>query len=341
MNKTIIGIIIAVVVIVGGIYLVTRSANAPGAPSVSSNTAQQNQTAGPQGRVVFSMTDAALDMGNVVGINLAVTSIDVHNSVNGWTNVSTTPRTYDLLVLNATNQTALLADTSIQAGTYDQVRLTIDSVTIKMKDGTTKLAKLPSGVLKLHTTLVVNADKTSNINFDFLADKSLHLTGNGTYIFTPVIKTKVKGDAKVEIDASNRVSVTDGKDEGENNEGMDVNGEFKPNFQINDNQKLNIDSNNNIKVEDNQNSKAPETSNISIKNFSFDPATLSVKTGTKVTWTNNDSTSHTITSDSGSLLNSGTLAPGQSFSFTFTKDGTISYHCSIHPTMKGGVTVKE
>lgn len=252
MNKTIIGIIIAVVVIVGGIYLMTRTPDITQTTSdTGSNalsTTQQNQAAVAQGRVVFSITDAALDMGNVVGINVAVTSIDVHNNVNGWTNVSTTPRTYDLLVLNATNQTALLADTSIQAGTYDQVRLTIDSVTIKMKDGTTKMAKLPSNKLTLHTTFVVNANKTSNINFDFLADKSLHLTGNGTYIFAPVVKTKVRGDAKIEIDESNRVRVTDGKDEGENDEGMDVNGEFKSNFQIKSGEKLDVDSNGAIKI---------------------------------------------------------------------------------------------
>ncbi len=48
---------------------------------------------------------------------------------------------------------------------------------------------------------------------------------------------------------------------------------------------------------------------VSIQNFSFNPASLSVKTGTKVTWTNNDSVAHTITSDSGGLLASQTLSP--------------------------------
>lgn len=79
---------------------------------------------------------------------------------------------------------------------------------------------------------------------------------------------------------------------------------------------------------------------VSIKNFLFNPSTLSVKTGTKVTWTNNDAIAHTITSDSGSLLNSGAIAPGQSFSFTFTAPGSVSYHCAIHPMMKGSITVE-
>lgn len=78
---------------------------------------------------------------------------------------------------------------------------------------------------------------------------------------------------------------------------------------------------------------------INIKNYSFNPLTLTVKAGTKVTWVNNDSAPHTITSDSGALLNSPALSPGQSFSFTFTNPATINYHCNIHPNMKSSVVV--
>ena len=74
-------------------------------------------------------------------------------------------------------------------------------------------------------------------------------------------------------------------------------------------------------------------------NLAFNPATLTVKAGTKVTWTNNDSVLHTVTSDSGGVLGSTNIPPGQSFSFTFTAPGTVSYHCAVHPSMKGSVTV--
>ncbi len=79
---------------------------------------------------------------------------------------------------------------------------------------------------------------------------------------------------------------------------------------------------------------------IHIKNFLFDPSILTVKTGTKVTWLNDDFVPHTITSDSGNLLNSSTLSPGQSFSFTFVDSGSLSYHCEFHPMMKGTIIVK-
>jgi len=94
----------------------------------------------------------------------------------------------------------------------------------------------------------------------------------------------------------------------------------------------------------NTNTETPQTSStditINIKNFAFSPSTIIIKAGTKVTWINTDSVPHTITSDSGSLLNSQQLTSGQSFSFTFNDPGSVNYHCAIHPTMKGSVVVE-
>jgi len=84
---------------------------------------------------------------------------------------------------------------------------------------------------------------------------------------------------------------------------------------------------------------APQGVTVTISNFSFNSSVLTVKPGTAVTWVNNDSVPHTITSDSGSLLHSETLSQGKSFSFTFNTPGTYSYHCSIHPGMQGEVIV--
>jgi len=77
---------------------------------------------------------------------------------------------------------------------------------------------------------------------------------------------------------------------------------------------------------------------VDIKNFAFSPSTLTVKKGDSVTWTNNDSTTHTVTSSGN--FDSGQLAPGKTFSHTFSEAGTFSYGCSIHPSMKGTVTVQ-
>ncbi|MDQ1428685.1 MAG: hypothetical protein QOK39_2161 [Acidimicrobiaceae bacterium] len=76
---------------------------------------------------------------------------------------------------------------------------------------------------------------------------------------------------------------------------------------------------------------------VSIANFAFSPATLTIKVGTKVTWTNNDVVAHTVTFTD--VANSPVLNRGDTFSRTFTTVGTYSYICSIHPFMHGTVVV--
>jgi plastocyanin len=77
---------------------------------------------------------------------------------------------------------------------------------------------------------------------------------------------------------------------------------------------------------------------VSIQNYMFAPATLSVPVGTTVTWTNNDTVVHTSTSDV-SVWDSGPITPGQSYSYTFSRAGTFTYHCMIHPYMHGTIVV--
>lgn len=85
--------------------------------------------------------------------------------------------------------------------------------------------------------------------------------------------------------------------------------------------------------------KAPAASEVKIDNFSFTPPTLTVATGTQVTWTNGDDIPHNIVSDDKSFK-SKTLDTDEKFSFTFTKPGTYSYFCSIHPKMTGKIVVQ-
>jgi plastocyanin len=77
---------------------------------------------------------------------------------------------------------------------------------------------------------------------------------------------------------------------------------------------------------------------VSIKGFAFNPKSLTVAAGTTVVWTNNDKVAHTSTSDTG-IWDSGHIQPGKTFSHTFATAGTFSYHCNIHPSMKGSIVV--
>jgi hypothetical protein len=77
---------------------------------------------------------------------------------------------------------------------------------------------------------------------------------------------------------------------------------------------------------------------VTIKNFAFAPTTSTVHVGDTITWTNQDQVAHTATASDGSF-DTGSISQGKSGSHTFTKAGTIPYICSIHPSMKGTVTV--
>ena len=82
----------------------------------------------------------------------------------------------------------------------------------------------------------------------------------------------------------------------------------------------------------------PNAWSVSIEDFYFEPAEAAVQPGDTVTWTNEGARPHTVTADDGSF-DSGTLQPGQSFSWTFEAPGTVAYHCEIHPSMMGSVSV--
>lgn len=71
----------------------------------------------------------------------------------------------------------------------------------------------------------------------------------------------------------------------------------------------------------------------------YNPASFTVKVGQAVTWSNGDGTTHTVTSDKAGLFDSGNMASGATFSYTFTQAGTYTYYCTIHPWMKGTIVV--
>ena len=80
------------------------------------------------------------------------------------------------------------------------------------------------------------------------------------------------------------------------------------------------------------------TRDVAIPGKAYEPARITVLAGTTVTWRNGDSLNHTVTAESDAF-DSGYVAPGGSFSFTFAKQGHYAYHCLIHKFMKGSVDV--
>jgi plastocyanin len=82
---------------------------------------------------------------------------------------------------------------------------------------------------------------------------------------------------------------------------------------------------------------------VKIVDFAFNPGALTVAKGTSVTWTNTGSVGHTVTADDASFDSSNgsaaTIAVGSTFSHTFAAAGTFAYHCKVHASMHGSVTV--
>jgi hypothetical protein len=253
-NKTALWIIAGVVILIAGImYLMSRpmdteSLNKGVNGNYDSAGTAENENMEARGKAVFSVTDAAADMGEVTEIKIVISGLEAHNTANGWVTIATAPRTYSLLDLDKRNESELLAETDLQTGTYDQIRLNVDSVTVKTKNGETSEAKLPSQELKLNTKIVVSADETSSVNFDFLAAKSLHTTGSGEYVYAPVVKTETRSNSEVTIASNGVVKITGGDVDDESTIGMDVDGSLKANFEIKSGTKLDIGTDNKIKL---------------------------------------------------------------------------------------------
>ena len=82
----------------------------------------------------------------------------------------------------------------------------------------------------------------------------------------------------------------------------------------------------------------PSSTEVKVDNFAFAPQTLTVSANSTVTWVNKDDVPHVIASDQG-VFKSKALDTDDKYSYTFTKPGTYTYFCSIHPKMTGTIIV--
>src|SRR5260370_41332363 len=82
--------------------------------------------------------------------------------------------------------------------------------------------------------------------------------------------------------------------------------------------------------------RASQRHEVSISGLQFKPATLKIKAGDTVVWTNNDDRDHTVAAKDGSFK-SDNLKPGETFEHTFAKTGKFAYGYSYHPRMKGEI----
>lgn len=210
---------------------------------MSSSTSKANMQ---QGRMVFAITDAAKDLNGVTNIYLTVNSVQAHSTTEGWVTVSSAEKTYDLIALRNSGELDLAADANVSVGMYDQVRLEVTKVEVVDANGTHE-AKLPSNELKIDTDLNISNNSTATAKFDFIADESLHMTGNGEYILAPVVQVETRENADVSETSDGKVRVDNGRVKLNDKFGMDENGTVGVGVGLG-NKDLSIDDNGKIKI---------------------------------------------------------------------------------------------
>lgn len=198
------------------------------------------------GSFVLAVKDNAPDMSLFGKVELTVSNISIHNAgTDSWIVLSNQQQQFDLLELQ--NVQALLANKDLNAGTYNQLRFSIDSVSVDY-NGTTQEAKLPSNTLKLDTVIKIDANKTSITILDFDLNKSFHLTGNGKIIMLPVIKVVSEKDSNVEVDNNGKVQIREHGIRTDDSEiGTDLNGNTGKEIQVRNDKELEIGDNGRIK----------------------------------------------------------------------------------------------
>jgi len=150
-----------------------------------------------EGRLVLGITDD-VELGTITELNIMIDTIVLHN-VDGQKITLQVNKEFNLIELNKQNIIEELGDIRIPQGTYNLLVMNINKVTGIIDDKQEDII-LPSNSLRMPVNIIVDADKTSAIVLDFLADKSLHRTGKEKIIMAPVINLNTKRDVEVTKD---------------------------------------------------------------------------------------------------------------------------------------------
>ncbi len=195
-----------------------------------------------QGTVTFAITDKAESLDSFQNILVQLNSVSVHKENGGWVAMKNTPPLFDLLKLYHSEQSlAFLAELNLDEGTYDQFRFNIGSMVLVTKDGVYHEAKVPSKEVKLNVDLIVERGNKSALTIDIMSDKSIHVTGSGIYIFTPVMKIETRSKLEqTQVLPTGMVTLISGKTDMSVVTGMDENGDTKRDFMFDANTEFEI-----------------------------------------------------------------------------------------------------
>ena len=190
------------------------------------------------GQLMFGITDKTLPLDGISSIYITVGSVSVHHPKRGWQLVTGEPHVYDLLKLHSAPRTELMASINLPVDTYDAIRLSIDNINVVKTDKTSVQAKIPSNRLQINSNVKVFKGAVSSVLVDFLADKSMHQTGDGKIIFAPVVMIETKSETRTQItpiagSINKKVEFLGGNTNYNATIGMDITGVTRINDSIN------------------------------------------------------------------------------------------------------------
>jgi hypothetical protein len=203
---------------------------------------QKNKKPDNAGTSYIGITDATASIADVNDINMQVKGIEVHSATAGWISVASKDMSYNLLALNSSGKTELYAKAYVSAGTYDKVRVALGDVVVKHKTKGDMKATLPSKYVVISSDFKVKEKMNTSVKIDVLADKSLHTTSDGAYVFAPVVNTESRSDAAVSVGNDNVVVSSGGTVDVNANVGVDLSGKSRSDFILKTGSSLKVES---------------------------------------------------------------------------------------------------
>lgn len=184
-------------------------------------------SAAPQGSTVFTLSDSP-QFYNISAIFVTVLNASVRSSSGKWYKIPLQEESFNLVQLR--NISEILSGVNLSVGSYDEIVLSVSNVTA-IVNGTSKPVFLPSGKIMVMGRFNISGNSTNWVNIDFDLSRSLHITGNGTIVMTPVLVISRETSNDIELNASSIVAATGPSQKHENFQcGMDMNGSMRDNF---------------------------------------------------------------------------------------------------------------
>jgi len=228
--------IIVIILVIAGVWAYQKNG--------TNNELDTNGSTGKSGGNLYvSVTDATADIQNVNDIDLSVKKVEIHSKEEGWVTISSKEKVYALLALKASGRVELYAKkTGLEAGTYDKVRITLGNSVVHTKTKGDVKAVIPGSQVVINTRLKINNGADSHFKIDFMADKSLHATSDGKFVFAPVVQVESRSNAQINVGSDDMVQVSGGTVDTNTTIGVDLSGSSRVNYQLQTDSSLKINS---------------------------------------------------------------------------------------------------